>query len=225
MQPPVDAPLRFSLESFGSPRSGGRRHAGVDLKYSERSDVVAPADGVVVRVQPNFYKDMAAVLLAIDGAVLVLGEVTDVVVAEGQAVTRGQPLARVGYAEDGVGRYILHFEVRAPGFSVYRPEDRWMDGQPAPANLIDPYPVLEAMAGETDPVFAPRGPSREALAWHVVSPLVAGAVASSVVGLGLLVVGRTVDSHERLHEQLQQLAVSALAAITLSAGLATASRL
>src|SRR5690606_18072389 len=82
----------------------GRWHAGVDLFGHEADIVVAPEDSRVLAILPFHAGTWAVYLITPDRRVLNLGEVEkyswrEFDVSPGIAVSKGQPLARIGRQE------------------------------------------------------------------------------------------------------------------------------
>jgi murein DD-endopeptidase MepM/ murein hydrolase activator NlpD len=110
---PVDAPLS---SPFG-PRDG-RAHDGIDLAAVEGTPVRAACDGVVAYAGDKLRGYGKLVILAHAGLVTVYAHNRALVVKEGDAVARGQEIARSG-ATGHVTAPHLHFEVRRDN----RPDD------------------------------------------------------------------------------------------------------
>jgi murein DD-endopeptidase MepM/ murein hydrolase activator NlpD len=121
---------------FGAPRKG-HRHQGQDVIAAEGTPVVAPWAGLVEFVR--FQKSGAGWYVVLDGD----GEDRDyvfmhlrkdsILVAPGQHVSAGQPLAQVGNTGSSSGPH-LHFEIWVGG---------WFDG----GKPIDPLPLLQQWSG------------------------------------------------------------------------------
>jgi murein DD-endopeptidase MepM/ murein hydrolase activator NlpD len=117
---------------FGAGRKG-HRHQGQDIVAAEGTPVVAPWAGLVEFVR--FQKSGAGWYLVLDGD----GEDRDyvfmhlrkgsILVAAGQRVSTGQPLAQVGNTGSSSGPH-LHFEIWVGG---------WYDG----GKPVDPLPLLQ----------------------------------------------------------------------------------
>jgi murein DD-endopeptidase MepM/ murein hydrolase activator NlpD len=117
---------------FGAHRKG-HRHQGQDIVAAEGTPVVAPWAGLVEFVR--FQKSGAGWYLVLDGD----GEDRDyvfmhlrkgsILVAAGQRVSTGQPLAQVGTTGSSSGAH-LHFEIWVGG---------WYDG----GDPVDPLPLLQ----------------------------------------------------------------------------------
>lgn len=132
-------------DSFGDPRSGGRRsHAGVDIMAPKLEPVVAVADGVVRRVWDEREGDCCAVSIEHEGGWRTRyihlnndspGRDDGLVVGVAPGLDRGVPVRRgqvIGWVGDSGNAEAtsphLHFELRDP------------DGEP-----VDPYPLLVAI--------------------------------------------------------------------------------
>jgi murein DD-endopeptidase MepM/ murein hydrolase activator NlpD len=134
---PVSGPygLGGSDARFGA-RRNGHRHQGQDIVAAEGTPVVAPWAGLVEFVR--FQKSGAGWYLVLDGD----GEDRDyvfmhlrrgsILVAAGQRVSTGQPLAQVGNTGSSSGPH-LHFEIWVGG---------WYDG----GEPVDPLPLLQQWA-------------------------------------------------------------------------------
>jgi murein DD-endopeptidase MepM/ murein hydrolase activator NlpD len=131
--------------AFGANRSGGRRHAAIDLFANAGDPVVACQDGQIV----NFYRfngpDAWAVIVAHQGVVINYGEVASDSLARlnlrrGSQVSAGQQIATIG--RNPGGSTMLHFETYAPGT---RANQRWLTGSPPPAPVRDPTRYLLAI--------------------------------------------------------------------------------
>ena len=90
---------------------GGTRHDGIDIAAPEGSPVTAADDGVVAYVGEQSGYGTVLILRHDRGLVTVYAHNSAVLVREGQRVTRGQPVARVGQTGRTTGPH-LHFEVR-----------------------------------------------------------------------------------------------------------------
>ena len=121
---------------FGAPRRG-HTHQGQDIAAAEGTPVVAPWAGLVEFVR--FQKSGAGWYIVLDGD----GEDRDyvfmhlrtgsILVAAGQQVSAGQPIAQVGNTGSSSGAH-LHFEVWVGG---------WYDG----GKPVDPLPLLQQWSG------------------------------------------------------------------------------
>lgn len=99
---------------FGSPRSGGRKHGGVDLYAPFGSKIRAIADGVIIQ-QPYYFYDGTNALEVFHPGVGVVryGEISSskkVPVKAGQKVKVGEHIANVGLL-DSLQMSMIHFEL------------------------------------------------------------------------------------------------------------------
>ncbi len=122
-----------------------RHHCGEDLAAPAGTVVLSTAAGTVVAIDPAWYRGTSMLLLqTADGPAVVYGEIApdswrEFGVAEGVAVGRGVPLARVGRFNH------LHFETYAAGT---RRTYQWPWGTEPPAPLRDAVAYLRAASGE-----------------------------------------------------------------------------
>jgi murein DD-endopeptidase MepM/ murein hydrolase activator NlpD len=108
---------RRVLSPFGSPR-GGRRHAGIDLAGSSGDAVVAVFHGTVVYSGSSLGGYGKTVIVDHgDGVRSLYAHNADLLVQEGQAVVRGEAIARVGRSGNATTEH-LHFEIRKDGVAV-----------------------------------------------------------------------------------------------------------
>lgn len=131
---PMDPVPRCTvLDNFGDPRSGGRRHLGVDLLATQGQPVYAVADGTLTD-QTDVSSPLAGNswgLTAVGGVYYFYAHLSAFApgLAKGSAVKRGEVIGFVGdTGNPGPGNYHLHFEVH-PG------------GPRSPA--VDPFPLLQ----------------------------------------------------------------------------------
>jgi murein DD-endopeptidase MepM/ murein hydrolase activator NlpD len=119
------------LDNFGDPRSGGRRHQGIDILATLGQEVYAVADGVLT---VQYVDGSSGTSLSGNGWVLTEPEGTYTFYAhlsafaaglrEGSPVTRGQVIGYVGdTGNPGPGNYHLHFEVHPGGGAAVDPLD------------------------------------------------------------------------------------------------------
>ena len=120
---------------FGASRQG-HRHQGQDVIAAEGTPVVAPWAGLVEFVR--FQQSGAGWYVVLDGDdedrdyVFMHLRKDSILVAAGQHVTAGQPLAQVGNTGRSSGPH-LHFEIWVGG---------WFDG----GKPVDPLPLLNQWA-------------------------------------------------------------------------------
>jgi len=138
---PVVGPYTFGGEGsrFDAGRPG-HRHQGQDVAAASGTPIVAPLDGTIAwKANQPGGAGIYLVLRGDDGRDYVFMHLKrgSVVVAAGEAVTAGQPLAQVGATGIASGPH-LHFELWVGG---------WQASGGAP---IDPLPQLQRWARGTD---------------------------------------------------------------------------
>jgi murein DD-endopeptidase MepM/ murein hydrolase activator NlpD len=109
-----DARLAWPLQGVLYGRYGvraGRRHDGIDIAAPEGTTVAAAADGTVIYAGEQAGYGALVILRHEGGLVTLYAHNSKVLVADGDAVRRGQPIARVGQSGRTSGPH-LHFEVR-----------------------------------------------------------------------------------------------------------------
>lgn len=122
---PVVGPNEY-IDSWGFPRSGGRRHKGTDIMAAAGTPVVAVRDGVVTSGSSSL-GGITLWLEADDGTRYYYAHLQSVEIGSGQ-VTTGQVIGYVGSTGNAsASAPHLHFE-------IHRPE------------AVNPYPELELMA-------------------------------------------------------------------------------
>ena len=123
-------------DTFDAARAQGRRHDAIDIMSPEGTPVIAAADGTIEKL-----------FNSVRGGITIYERSNDQKweyyyahlsayapgVHEGQAVKRGEVIARVGHTGDAsaAGPH-LHFAINTMGSN-----DRWWNGTP-----INPYPLL-----------------------------------------------------------------------------------
>jgi murein DD-endopeptidase MepM/ murein hydrolase activator NlpD len=90
------------------------RHAGVDLRAAEGAPIAAAAGGVVRRAGVMGGYGQAIEIDHGGGLTTLYGHASELLVHEGDSVTQGQTIARVGHSGRATGPH-LHFEVREDG--------------------------------------------------------------------------------------------------------------
>lgn len=131
---------------FGARRSGGRKHAGIDLIAPHRRPVHAIADGVVLRAAYYFYSGTNALEVTHPGVGVVrYGEIDVRQVVRlrvGDHVNRGDIIAYVGRLDSGSS--MLHFELYAGtgrgGLTV-----RGNPPYQRRSDLVNPMPLMERL--------------------------------------------------------------------------------
>lgn len=89
----------------------GERHDGIDIAAPEGTTVTAAADGAVLFAGEQSGYGWIVILKHAGDLVTLYAHASAVLVRDGQAVRRGQPIARVGQTGKTTGPH-LHFEVR-----------------------------------------------------------------------------------------------------------------
>lgn len=112
--PPVTSPFGPRQDPFDGHLT---RHDGVDLAGGEGADIRAPAEGVVKRSGPLAGYGNAVEIDHGNGLSTLYAHASDLLVRDGERVTPGQTIARVGHTGRATGSH-LHFEVRVGGRPV-----------------------------------------------------------------------------------------------------------
>lgn len=121
---PVTGPNEY-IDSWGFPRSGGRRHKGTDIMAAKGTPVVAVRDGVVTS-RTSGLGGLTVWLTATDGTRYYYAHLDTVAVRTG-AVAAGDVLGTVGSTGNAsASAPHLHFEIHQPG-------------------AVNPYPLLRRM--------------------------------------------------------------------------------
>ena len=131
---------------FGSNRSGGsRRHAACDLIADPGTEILAMADGKVIRGPSFFYEGTYALEVKhANGMVVRYGEISKLVppgIKAGTEVSRGQVIASVGQLNSGSS--MLHLEM----YDGTEEGPLTVGGDNSfnrRADLVDPTPFLDA---------------------------------------------------------------------------------
>jgi len=92
-------------------------HSGVDITADEGEPVKAPNDGVVILVDDQFYSGNSVVLDHGQGIYTMFFHLSKATVKYGQAVRKGDVIARVGSTGRSTGAH-LHWGVRVQGAKV-----------------------------------------------------------------------------------------------------------
>ncbi|MDQ6927880.1 MAG: peptidoglycan DD-metalloendopeptidase family protein [Actinomycetota bacterium] len=119
LSPPIPgAPIVSGFGPRVHPIYGDVRiHTGVDYAASEGTPIHAAADGVIVSAGPYGGYGNATIIDHGDGIATLYGHQSSIGVSEGEHVSRGQVIGRVGCTGDCTGPH-LHFEVRVNGTPV-----------------------------------------------------------------------------------------------------------
>lgn len=128
-------------DSWGSPRSGGRQHHGIDIFAAQGTEVKATAPGKIVKLYLSKRGGITIYQASEDGALVFYyahlnGYASDLKV--GMPVARGQVIGYVGQTGNAPVPH-LHFEVLTANA-----ERQWWKGEP-----MNPYPLLKAGKVET----------------------------------------------------------------------------
>ena len=134
---PVSGPGCYTLRhdiygagEFGSHRSGGRSHNGIDLAAPVGTPVAAAKSGVVRYGMKHNGMGKYLEVHHPDGCVTLYGHLSQILVGNGQFVALGQRIGLVGKTGNARPRAIqphLHFELRLRGVPV-DPLDGYLDG-------------------------------------------------------------------------------------------------
>lgn len=125
---PVKGAGKFDFSnSYGSPRHGGRKHAGNDIFAKRGTPVVASVDGVIRSVTGSL-TGIGYYLDGDDGVTYYGAHMNELKANDGQRVTQGDIIGTVGTTGNAHGTPAhLHFEVK-----------------PGNGASIDPYRLLQA---------------------------------------------------------------------------------
>jgi murein DD-endopeptidase MepM/ murein hydrolase activator NlpD len=128
---PVAGAVRFT-DSWGQPRSGGRRHQGVDMIAARNTPVVAIYSGRILRLTNGNLSGLAIWLRADNGDQFFYAHLEGFAdVSEGQSVSQGDVIGYVG-SSGNAPEFLphLHFEYHPGGGSA-----------------INPYPLVKRLCG------------------------------------------------------------------------------
>lgn len=128
---PVAGPNSFR-DSWGEPRSGGRRHQGIDIYAAYGAPAAAVVDGVILRMQSSSLGGITLYLRGGDGSEYFYAHLSGYAsVSVGQHVAAGTHVAYVGNSGNARGTAPhLHFEIHPGGGAA-----------------INPYPTVKAACG------------------------------------------------------------------------------
>jgi peptidoglycan LD-endopeptidase LytH len=116
---PVAGPVSF-VDSWGAPRSGGRRHEGVDMMADYGTPVVAITSGTISGSGYHPLGGNMLFLTANDGDVFYYAHNQQNMVTSGHVQT-GQQIATVGDTGNATGIPHLHFEYHPGGGGAVNP--------------------------------------------------------------------------------------------------------
>ena len=125
------APSCAFTDTYGAPRSGGRKHEGVDILVGSGTPIYAVLNGTISKKQLTFAGSLggnALWLTAADGAYFYYAHLSEFApgIEVGSVVTAGQLIGYVGATGNAGGPH-LHFEVHPNGGAA-----------------INPYPIVKA---------------------------------------------------------------------------------
>jgi murein DD-endopeptidase MepM/ murein hydrolase activator NlpD len=109
-EPPLEWPLQGVLYGRYGVRAG-KRHDGIDISAPEGTPVVAAAAGTVLHAGEQAGYGQIVILQHEGGLLTLYAHNSRLLVAQGERVRQGQPIARVGQTGRTSGPH-LHFEVR-----------------------------------------------------------------------------------------------------------------
>jgi peptidoglycan LD-endopeptidase LytH len=119
---PVGMPRHYS-DTYGAPRSGGRRHQGVDILAPRGTPIYAYENGTIARMGSNNLGGITLYLGGLSGNSYYYAHLSGYVrnLNPGMRVTAGQHIAFVGDTGDATGIPHLHLEVRPGGAANVNP--------------------------------------------------------------------------------------------------------
>jgi peptidoglycan LD-endopeptidase LytH len=122
-------PAHSFIDSWGAPRSGGRSHKGTDVMAPYGAPAYAVTDGVITRTGNGGLGGITLYLRGDSGDVYFYAHNAQNLVSQGQRVTAGQVIARVGNTGNAAGGAPhIHFELHPGG-----------------RGAVNPYPFLRAL--------------------------------------------------------------------------------
>ena len=110
-------PSASFTDTYGAPRSGGRAHQGTDLLASYGAPVYAVADGVIDTASSS-NGGISLYLRASNGERYFYAHNSANVASDGERVSAGELIARVGSTGNAGGTNHVHFEREVGGSSV-----------------------------------------------------------------------------------------------------------
>jgi peptidoglycan LD-endopeptidase LytH len=128
---PVAGAVSFT-DSFGAPRSGGRRHEGVDMIAARGTPVVALYNGKIYRITTGSLSGLAIWFKSDKGDQYFYAHLDSYAdIASGQSVSSGQVIGYVG-STGNAPEWLphLHFEYHPGG-----------------GGAVDPYPLVKSLCG------------------------------------------------------------------------------
>ena len=152
------------IGGFG-PIGPGQRRDGIDIAAREGAPVLAAEDGIVAYAGDGIRTLGRLILIRHDeGYITTYAHNAALLVEAGDAVARGQVIARVGSTGD-VTRSQLHFEIRKGRKPIDRPRRSWCTSRPRSPALaaedgIAAYAATASARWPADPDPSRRGASR-----------------------------------------------------------------
>jgi murein DD-endopeptidase MepM/ murein hydrolase activator NlpD len=119
---PVGTPRHYS-DTYGAPRSGGRRHMGVDILGARGTPVYAYERGTISRMSTNSLGGISLYLIGASGNLYYYTHLRGYVsgIHPGMGVGAGQHIAFLGDTGNARGIPHLHWEVRPGGGANVNP--------------------------------------------------------------------------------------------------------
>jgi prevent-host-death family protein len=187
---PTQGPCWYS-DSWGHPRSGGRKHVGVDIFTVPGEYVYAVADGrLTLRkwAQPGNISGNAWRLTADDGTAYFYAHLSDFApgLSTGSRVDAGQIIGWIGKTGNTTVDH-LHFEIRPGG------------GSP-----VNPYPILQSQGGGCNrgtPLSSAPEPGWRMTFWAHQASDTAGLLTGAVRGT---IVTMTTDSLRNVKDRFSE---------------------
>lgn len=138
------ADYHTGAREFGANRAGGRKHAGCDLKAPPGTEIVAMANGEVIRGPYFFYEGTYALEIKhANGMVVRYGEISQKVlvgIKEGTRVSQGQVIALVGKLDSGNSMLHLEMYKGTESGALTQSGNKFKRR----SDLVDPAPYLDA---------------------------------------------------------------------------------
>ncbi len=114
---PVQGIITGHFGKWRGRRHSGHYHAGVDIAAPVGTNIMSPIDGKVAFVGRKGGYGLTLIIEHGNGIATLYGHTSEVFVAEGQWVKKGQLISKVGSSGHSTGPH-LHYEVRMEGSPV-----------------------------------------------------------------------------------------------------------